>query len=64
MAKKSCETCEFNFGVVCAGSGTRTDDGENTYGSTIEEMIKMFPDGCSDWGVSLNAFIEDEKEGK
>lgn len=64
MTKKSCETCEFNFGNVCAGYGKRTDNGKDTYGSDMDEMEIMFPNGCSDWGVSLNAFIEDEKEGK
>lgn len=30
--EKSCKTCEFNFDNVCAGYGTRTDNGEDTYG--------------------------------
>ena len=26
ITKKCCNTCEFNFGNVCAGYGTRTDN--------------------------------------
>jgi hypothetical protein len=37
------------------------DNGEHTYGLPMEEMIKMFPNGCNDWGISLDAFIEEEK---
>lgn len=61
LVKKSCDTCEFNFGDVCAGYGTRTDNGKNTYGMHIEEASKMFPHGCEDYGISLTAFIEQEK---
>lgn len=61
MTKKCCDTCEFNFGAVCAGYGKRTDNGQHTYGSPMEEMVKMFPDGCEDWGISLDAFIIEEK---
>ena len=32
LVKKSCETCEFNFGNVCAGYGKRTDNGNDLYG--------------------------------
>lgn len=61
LVKKSCETCEFNFGNVCAGYGKRTDNGNDTYGMPMEEAEKMFPDGCEDYGISLSAFIEQEK---
>lgn len=63
MAERKCDTCEFYcYGAeVCMGSGTRTDNGENTYGMPIEDAKKMFPSGCEDWGISLLAFIEDEK---
>jgi hypothetical protein len=27
----------------------------------IKKAIEMFPDGCDDWGVSLEAFIKDEE---
>ena len=43
------------------GYGKRTDNGEYTYGMPIDEAIKRFPDGCSDWGISLGAYIEDNK---
>ncbi len=57
----SCATCEFNFGNVCAGHGERTDNKEDTYGMPMEEAEAMFPNGCADWGISLDAFIEQEK---
>lgn len=43
ITKKCCNTCEFNFGNVCAGYGTRTDNKKDTYGSDIDEMKNMFP---------------------
>lgn len=60
--EKNCSTCEFNAGIVCMGSGKRTDNKENTYGMPIEEAEKMFPNGCNDWGISLNAFIEENEK--
>lgn len=60
--KPSCDSCEFNFGTVCAGYGTRTDNGEYTYGMPMDEAQKMFPKGCRDYGIALDAsFIEQEK---
>jgi hypothetical protein len=56
-----CSTCEFNFGDVCAGHGTRTDNCEDTYGMAMDEASKMFQQGCDDYGISLDAFIEQEK---
>ena len=53
---KSCETCEFNFGNVCAGGGTRDDNGKSTYGMPMEEAEAMFPNGCDSWGISLSAY--------
>lgn len=44
------------------GYGKRTDTGEYTYGMPIEEAIRMFPSGCSDWGNSLGTFIEENKK--
>ena len=61
MIKRSCSICEFNFGTVCAGYGTRTDNGEDTYGMLMDDAKAMFPNGCDDWGISLDAFIEQEK---
>lgn len=59
--KKNCESCEF-YSQVCMGSGKRTDNGESTYGMPIDVAIKMFSDGCSDWGISLGAYIEGNKK--
>lgn len=61
QVEQNCSTCEFNFGEVCAGYGTRTDNGQETYGMPMEEAEKMFLDGCDDYGISLDAFIEQEK---
>lgn len=44
------------------GYGKRTDNGEYTYGMPIKEAIKMFPNGCSDWGISLETYIEENKK--
>lgn len=57
--KRCCETCEF-MGAVCCGYGKRTDNGEATYGMPIDEAEKMFPNGCSDYGISLFGFMEEE----
>ena len=59
--KPSCNSCEFNFGNVCAGHGTRTDNQEDTYGSLISEMVNMFPSGCDDWNISFEAFVVQQK---
>ena len=61
LLKKSCTTCEFNFGTVCAGYGTRTDNNEPTYGMPMEEAEKMLPNGCEDYGISAEAFAYQEK---
>lgn len=61
LVEQACATCEFNFGAVCAGYGTRTDNGEKTYGMSMDEAEDMFPQGCEDYGISLDAFIEQEK---
>lgn len=61
LVKMCCDTCEFNFGSVCAGYGTRKDSGETTYGMAMDKAKAMFPDGCEDYGISLDAFIEQEQ---
>lgn len=61
LVEMSCATCEFNFGDVCAGHGTRSDNKEDTYGMLIAEAAKMFENGCDDYGISLDAFIEQEQ---
>lgn len=55
-AVHSCDTCEFNFGDICAGHGKRLDNNEDTYGMAINDALKMFEKGCDDWGLSLLAF--------
>lgn len=64
--KKCCDTCEFNFGGVCAGHGERLDNGKDTYGMSVSDARNMFENGCSDWGISLGAFIisEEDKKGR
>lgn len=61
LIEQSCATCEFNFGSVCAGYGTRTDSGEKTYGMSMDEAEVMFPQGCEDYGISLDAFNKQER---
>ena len=61
FVEQNCSSCEYNFGGVCAGRGTRKDNGEDTYGMPIEEAYKMFPDSCDDYGISLDSFIKQEK---
>lgn len=56
--KRRCTTCEF-YNEVCMGYGKRIDNNEYTYGMPIEEAKVMFPDGCEDWGISLEAFEEE-----
>ena len=66
MAKKCCDTCEFKFygdDGICAGYG-KISENENTYGKPIKEVKKIFPNGCEDWGISLEACIEEEKRKK
>lgn len=57
--EKSCDNCEFNAGVACMGYGERKDNGKYTYGMSIEEAEKMFPNGCKDWGISYGAYEEE-----
>lgn len=61
LVEMSCDTCEFNFGNICAGDGVRTDNQKSTYGMDIELAKSMFPEGCADYGISLGAFIEQGK---
>lgn len=61
---RSCLTCEFNFGDVCAGHGTRLDNNEDTYGMTIDETFIMFVDGCDDYNISFESFVMYLKEIK
>lgn len=55
---KRCSTCEFNFKTVCAGHADRLDNGEDTYGMPMEEAKAMFPHGCTDYGISFDAFCK------
>lgn len=64
ITKKCCNTCEFNFGNVCAGYGTRTDNKKDTYGSDIDEMKNMFPAGCEDYDIDFNSFCDEEEHKK
>lgn len=64
MAERNCKTCEF-YNSVCMGYGKRTDNGKYTYGMPIEEAMKMFPNGCEDYGISFWSFMDDEiKNGR
>lgn len=61
LVEENCHNCEFNFGNVCAGHGIRKYNGKEIYGIPIEEAIAKFPEGCEHFGISLNAFIKQEK---
>lgn len=54
--ERCCGTCGLNAGKVCAGSGTRLDNGEDKYGMPIAEAKKMFPNGCDDWELSFATY--------
>ena len=62
MTRKHFAFCAKSYSDVCAGYGTRTDTGKETYGMPMEDAEKMFPAGCDDYGISLEAFIEQEKK--
>ena len=53
--KVCCDTCEFNFEVVCASHGL-DEYGNDIYGSSIEQVKEMFPHGCDDWRPSFEIF--------
>jgi hypothetical protein len=48
--KHICETCEFNFGEICAAH-----DSLYGYGGKIED----FNATCKYWGISLEAFTKE-----
>ena len=52
--EKNCSTCEFNCGGVCGGYPV----GVETYGINIDILESMYPDGCSDYGISFNHFCD------
>lgn len=66
--KKCCDTCEFNFGGVCAGHGKRLDNGEDTYGMLVTDARKIFDnkEECPGWSISLGAYViqEEDKQGR
>ena len=62
LVPMSCDICEYNMGVVCAGTGKRLDNGEEKYGMPIEEAQAMFPNGCDEYSIAFHAF--DELEDK
>mgnify|MGYP001067889732 CR=1 FL=1 len=61
LIKKSCLTCKYNFGPVCASHGDVMLNNKDLYGQSIDECIKNFPDGCDDWVISFSAFIQQEQ---
>lgn len=65
---KCCDTCEFNFGGVCAGHSKRLDNGEDTYGMFLSDARKMFKgkEDCLGWSISLGAYVihKEAEEGR
>lgn len=66
--KKCCDTCEFNFGGVCAGHSKRLDNGKDTYSMLVTDARKMFEgkEECPGWSISLGAYViqEEAKQGR
>ena len=61
--EKCCGSCELcmpnNKGdLICAG-GIDLPDGRNTYGMSIEETEKIFPNGCEDYEISFHCFMDE-----
>lgn len=61
LLEMNCTTCEFNMSGRCGGHGLRLDNGEDTYAMVVSEALKMFPNGCEDYGISFKAFVQQEK---
>lgn len=61
FVEENCYNCEFNFGNVCAGHGINVDNGKDPYPMPMEQAIAMFPEGCENFGISLEAFIKQEQ---
>lgn len=40
MKIKGCDTCVFNVGIACMGYGKCKNNGQDTYGMSIEETVK------------------------
>lgn len=49
----TCNTCEFNFGEMCAAHGSLYGYGGEI---TNEEAT------CDEWGISLHAYLEEVKD--
>ena len=58
--KRTCDTCEWNFGSVCA-AGVEDENGKSLYGYPMAYMREHYSGKCSHWNISLTAFIEEEK---
>lgn len=57
MIKKSCSTCEWNFGTNCSAGVKDPETGEDLYGAPMKEMRKRFSGHCDYWEISLSAYI-------
>lgn len=62
--ERSCDNCGLGCGGCCVSYGKRPDNGEELCGLSTSETKKLFPNGCSDWRISMTAYceIEEEKE--
>lgn len=61
LVEMSCDTCEFNFGNICAGDGVRTDNQKVHTEWILNWLNQCFRKRCADYGISLGAFIEQGK---
>ncbi len=62
LIKQNCFSCIFNLGDFCAGYGIRTDNRNDTFGSPMEEMYEMFPDGCDHYKICLETHMKRKKQ--
>lgn len=53
--KNPCLLCDWNFDGICASHGMYDPD---TYGMTIEDTIKRFPNGCVEFRPSFGNEFE------
>ncbi len=54
--ERNCRNCEFKAGNACLGEGKRIDNGSVTYGMSLNDAVKMFPNGCDNFEISYLAY--------
>lgn len=54
--QRNCTTCEDYHGI-CMGNGVKRDDNKSTFGMPLEDALRMFPNGCEAYHISLEAYM-------